>query len=290
MATAVLVPIDESDAHARALPVAVALAGLSGGAVHLVHVSRVLTPREAGETALVGLDAAAVSGERSAEQRLTAIAEELGAATGRAVTWDVLRDADAAAALVRDAAARDALLVVMATRAAGPVGRAIVGSVADRVVRECPRPVVLVPPHADYMRGRQVRVARVLVPLDGSALALRALDFLLQLPRAASLEYVLLTVVPPDADRAAATAQLEAAGDRVRARGARVVEIAVAEAGDAASAIVAAIREALVDAVAMSTRGEGGLRRMVLGSVAEGVVRASEVPVLLLTPATLAAQ
>jgi len=39
----------------------------------------------------------------------------------------------------------------------------------------------------------------------------------------------------------------------------------------------------------MSTRGEGGLRRLILGSVAEGVVRAGEVPVLLLTPAMLAA-
>jgi hypothetical protein len=43
----------------------------------------------------------------------------------------------------------------------------------------------------------------------------------------------------------------------------------------------------LIDAIAMSTRGRSGLRRLMLGSVAEGVVRASEVPVLLVTPANL---
>jgi nucleotide-binding universal stress UspA family protein len=40
--------------------------------------------------------------------------------------------------------------------------------------------------------------------------------------------------------------------------------------------------------IAMSTRGAGGLGRLVLGSVAQGVLRASELPVLLLTPRILA--
>lgn len=47
--------------------------------------------------------------------------------------------------------------------------------------------------------------------------------------------------------------------------------------------IVDAIRGDLVEFIAMSTRGEGGLRRLMLGSVAEHVVRHSEVPVLLVT-------
>jgi nucleotide-binding universal stress UspA family protein len=185
--------------------------------------------------------------------------------------------------------ARDPLVVVMATRAAAPVGRALRGSVADRVMRESPRPVVLVPPGSDDMRGRHVHVGRVLVPLDGSALSSRAVDFLFALPHAARLEYVLLEAVAHGGAWGAADARLDAEARRLRARGAAVVETAVVESAEPAAAIVEAVREALADAIVMSTRGASGARRMVLGSVATEVVRRSEVPVLLLTPACLGA-
>jgi nucleotide-binding universal stress UspA family protein len=63
----------------------------------------------------------------------------------------------------------------------------------------------------------------------------------------------------------------------------------VVEAADPAEAIAAAVRRFLVEMIVMSTRGRSGVQRLVLGSVAEGVVRASQMPVLLLTPASLAA-
>ena len=73
-----------------------------------------------------------------------------------------------------------------------------------------------------------------------------------------------------------------------RAGGAKSVEVQVGEAIDVAAAIVGAVREVLPDFIAMSTRGASGLGRLILGSVAEGVVRSSELPVLLLTPRMLA--
>jgi len=139
------------------------------------------------------------------------------------------------------------------------------------------------------MRGKRVRIGRVLIPLDESVLAARSVDYLLALPHADELEYVLLTVVAPDAARRKEEAEhrLAAAANRVRARGARAVETGVVEARQPAEAITTIIRDALVELIAMSTRGAGGLRRFVLGSVAEGVVRESEVPVMLLTPEAL---
>ena len=291
--TRIMVPLDGSEKDARALAVASALADLSGGALHLVHV----------------LDAT----DRSVEARAAAraVAEERLATSGRQFsidapfTWAVLDGSHVVEELVRHAAARDALAVVMGTRAPSAVGRVVVGSVADQVVRECPRPVVLVPPGAAFMAGRQVRFGRVLVPLDGSVLSAEALEFLLRLPRAHELEYVLLEVVPPtDANSPAesssigggksgrvadAELRLASAAARVRSRGVPIVDVQVVEATDTAEAIVAAVRDCLVELIAMSTKGTGGLRRLVLGSVAEGVVRASEIPVLLLTPAALAA-
>lgn len=149
-----------------------------------------------------------------------------------------------------------------------PLGRAIHGSVADRLVRESPKPVVLVPPRANYLGGRNVTLRRVLVPLDGSAAALRVIPRLLALPRANMLELVLLQVVQPDS--------------RLRARGSQA-EVRVIESRDPGTVIINAVRNDLVELIAMSTRGASGLQRLVPGSVAEYVVRRSEIPVLLVT-------
>jgi nucleotide-binding universal stress UspA family protein len=283
-----MVPLDGSEKDARALAVAVALANLSGADLHLVRVIDASPERRSEQSEFLGLGGAAVTDRRHVERQLAETAARVEADTGHRVTWAVLEVTHVAEELVRRTAECDARVVVMATRAPGAAARALRGSVADHVMRESPRPVVLVPPGTADMEGKHVQLARVLVPLDGSALAAMSLDFLLALPHAGELEYVLLEVVPPGADRRQAEDRLNAEAGRVRAQGARVVEVAVLEASAPAPAIVAAVREALVDAIAMSTRGASGLRRMVLGSVAEGVVRGSEVPVLLLTPASLA--
>jgi nucleotide-binding universal stress UspA family protein len=48
-----------------------------------------------------------------------------------------------------------------------------------------------------------------------------------------------------------------------------------------APAILAYARRHDVDLIAMSTHGHGGLRRLVLGSVADKVLRGANVPILL---------
>lgn len=269
MPDTVLLALDGSEKDDRGLAAAEAIAELTGAVLQLVHVT---DERGDIDDVRVGLEVAA---------------GRLRKVLGHDVPFEVLRGSDAATELVRFAARHRPLLVAMATRAAGPVGRALRGSVADRVMHESPVPVLLVPPGADDMGGRHPSFTRVLVPLDGSASSTRALDYLLRLPRATALEYVLLEVVAHDRDRATATMHLETAVQQVRAAGATTVEIDVGFAHAPAPVIVAAVREALVDLIAMSSRGRGGAKRLVLGSVAEGVVRHAEVPVLLLTPATL---
>jgi hypothetical protein len=74
------------------------------------------------------------------------------------------------------------------------------------------------------------------------------------------------------------TASLEElARDHLEGLGHRVhVDIA----DDAAEAIVALADELGVDAIAIGTHGRGGIRRALMGSVAEAVIRHSNVPVL----------
>ena len=283
----VIVALDGSDKELRALPVAVALSDLADGGIHLVRVIRAASERMAAQAALLAVDQAAISGRPDAEMQVAETARSLTvAAPKHAVTWEVVEGEDVVHELIRQATEHDASAVVMGTRAPTSVGLALAGSVADRVMRECPKPVVLVPPGASYLRGKHVQIGRVLVPLDGSALAARSLDYTLALPRANELEFVLISVARAADTRANAEKRLQVFADRVRERGA-AVEVRVIKSDDAVRTIAEAVRELTVEIIAMSTRGEGGVSRLILGSVAQGVVRAAEVPVLLITPAML---
>ena len=288
MTNPIMVALDGSDKGKRALPVALALADIADTGLHLVRVIAPISERITNQAALVGLDAKKAPRRREAEEELVQSAQGLTTQSRRAVSWEVLEGADVARVLSAAAQQRSARAVVLGTRGASATGLAIVGSVADRVMRECPTPVVLVPPGASDLKGKQIEIRRFLVPLDGSATAARSIDFLLEVAHTKPLEFVLLEVVQNPADVPAIERRLQSAANRFHGRPVEAVP-RIMLGNDVPSAIVAAVREFTVDMIAMSTRGEGGLRRLILGSVAEGVVRAGEVPVLLLTPTMLAA-
>ena len=219
-------------------------------------------------------------------QTLRGTTEGLGLRVARGLTCEVLDGIDVPNALLDRADRMNASALVMATRAPQAIDRAIHGSVADRVVREGSRPVVVVPPRADFMGGRDVHLRRGLVPVDGSAMSLSVMDHLLAFPNAHELDLLLLQVVPPEPDHGAAEQAERALTALVERLGERGVtaEVRVVEATNPATVVVGAIRQDLVDFIAMTTRGAGGMARAVLGSVATAVVRASEVPVFRVTP------
>ena len=283
MSQPVMVSIDGSEKDERAIAVAQSIAELSGAPLHLVHVIGATPGQVVAIPDVIVSEGTALDPDDEVSTVLSATAARVATETGRGVTWAVLQGRDVGRELLGHVEESEPLLVVMSTSAAGAAGRALRGSVSDHVMRESSRPVVLVPPGADDMKGKRVHVQRVLVPTDESQLAARALDFVLGLPNADRLELVLVRVVHPGADLAAAERVLHGLVERAHEAGAPQVEIEILEADDPARAICEAVRETLADAIAMSTRGAGGLRRMVMGSVAEGVVAKSEVPVLLLT-------
>ena len=250
---------------------------------------------------------AAVELKAKLEQSVRETADGITAETGRSVTAEVAEGVDVAGVLVTRAAEAGVILVVMGTQAASVVGRALRGSVADRVMRESPRPVVLVPPRTDDVNRKDNRFRRVLIPLDGSAFGLAAVNQVMRLPGGSALAYVLLEVVtpaflqgsPPALEALAETGILDArsrlpettrehrAAEKrlnLRAQGVAEVKVRVIEGADPPAEISRAIRAEQADFVAMTTRGSSGLKRFVLGSVAEKVVRESVVPVLLVTP------
>jgi nucleotide-binding universal stress UspA family protein len=133
-----------------------------------------------------------------------------------------------------------------------------------------------------------------LILLDGSVLAEQVLEPALDLARLMGARCTLLRVVesrsspvgratggPPE--KAQAEAYLEHVAARVREQGVQV-RTRVVIARHAAEAI---LKEAAVQAsnlIALATHGRGGLRRLLLGSVADKLFRAAASPVLVYRP------
>ena len=59
---------------------------------------------------------------------------------------------------------------------------------------------------------------------------------------------------------------------------------------EAAGTILEVARHGRVGLVAIATRGQGGIRRLALGSVADKVVRGAEIPVLVIRPAKISSK
>ncbi len=139
-----------------------------------------------------------------------------------------------------------------------------------------------------------MKIARILVPLDGSALADTALSEVADLAVASSASVVVLRAVEmysfpeanpmcADLDMREAETYLATVEARLRLSGVRDVKRAVWY-GPPAAAISKAARQHAVDLIVMTTHGRSGFGRILLGSVAEAVIRASTIPILVLHP------
>jgi nucleotide-binding universal stress UspA family protein len=210
---------------------------------------------------------------------------------------------DPVEAIVGDAMVEPASLIVMATHGRGGAERWIVGSVADKVMRLATCPTLLVRSPEPNRATQSVRLRRLLASLDGSPLAETALPVAADLAQASGAELVLARVEPWLASRmgdfefagyaadigrmeeevaSAASNYLAQQRDRLPPG---VAARAVVLRGIAAAGLRNLIEQESIDLVVMSTHGRGGLRRLVLGSVADRLVR-SGVPVLLVRPDT----
>jgi nucleotide-binding universal stress UspA family protein len=135
----------------------------------------------------------------------------------------------------------------------------------------------------------------VLIPLDGSALAEQALPHAIAQAKHFRAELVLLKVVEPLAHaRGMSLSDLEQirqqahtwageyldslAGD-IQEQGVLVQKVTID--GRPHTGIVEFAEANRVDLIVMSTRGQSGLSRWLMGSVADRVVRGSTAPVLM---------
>jgi nucleotide-binding universal stress UspA family protein len=138
-----------------------------------------------------------------------------------------------------------------------------------------------------------MKLGTILVPLDGSTLAEAAIPKALELAEVSGARVLLLRAAEaptlPGVDPIeaqvkvvnAAEAYLAEVQERLTRQGRVTVETSVWY-GPAAYAIVTAARTRGVDQIVMTTHGRSGLGRLLLGSVAESVLRGTTTPILLL--------
>lgn len=173
MYTLIVVPIDDSDFGRQALPLALALARRSGADVHLVHVREPVVRPQGGPMFDTRLDDDLQEEMRSEVTALAAwhARESALLVDANFITGPVV------AALQPFLAANGHDLVVMMTHARGGVSRALLGNVADGIVRHTSIPLLLMRSGTEVPTQLAEPLFRhILVPLDGSAMADEVLD------------------------------------------------------------------------------------------------------------------
>ena len=291
-----MVPLDGSDFAEQALPMARHLAARTGARIHLVHVIRPFPDSDlkAPDVDMEWIAEARKGTEGYLEDWAARIREEDGIEVAVAALEGRVVPA------LRGYAAKEKVdLVVLTTHGAGGVQRWWLGSVADGLVRTVQRHLLLVRPWDDTedRAPAEPRFQKVVVPLDGSDFAERALEPASALAREFGAELALLRVVPAPVELTSiygmAGVRMEGEGHRRRVQEAqdyldRVLErfgdlevsAALGEEGEAADGVVRGAREMQADVMVLSTRGRGGVARAVLGSVADKVIRSTALPVL----------
>jgi nucleotide-binding universal stress UspA family protein len=299
----ILIPLDGSVVAEQALPLALSVARRAEAGLEVVHVHVPLAPlyTEPRPNMETPLDTRA---RRQARAYLEGAARRVRARVKVAVNTTFLEGV-VAETLQAHAAAAGVDLIVMTTHGRGPLNRLWLGSVADELLRKSSIPLLLIRPRqAEVDLASDPVLRRVLIPLDGSPLAERVLEPALDLGGLMGAEYTLLRVVQPvlyaapalggldpgwadtgltEELQAQAREYLDGVAKRLRERSLSAHPVVTFDPSPA-GAVLEEAQARGSDLIALATHGRGGLRRAVLGSVADKVIRGSTSAVLVYHP------
>ena len=236
----------------------------------------------------------------SARAYLDSIRERLAPAIEAPIDARVV-NAPPAQAILDAADETDVDLIAMTMHGRTGLKDWLLGGTATKVVHASRRPVLVVRPKDGVDEAQQAPALQtILVPLDASELSRSALPFAEDLAKALGASLVVMHAIVPTAIaypgaepvaipqsvitdiEASAHAFARGIAGELTARGLKAKPVVLT--GTAAEAIVEAAEAERADVIVMSTHGRSGVQRLLLGSVAEAVVRRSSVPVKLVPP------
>jgi nucleotide-binding universal stress UspA family protein len=307
----IVVPLDESERAERALPIAARIARASSASMLLVRIVTIpndfslqahgiaLEPYEVVETEYDRADA---------YLKQIACSDELSGIQVRTIVGSH----DPAEAILAISQEHQADLIVLSSHGARGATRWRHGSVALRIARHSPFPVLLLHSDIDGSSGLTAPghgPLRVLVPLDGSPMAEEALEPAIFLSRVFSSPAQgilhLACVIPLSDPEMLAETERKHAIREVQAYlwtverhihwqeegGAKIsVTDSITISPDVAQALIERAEpekggdEQGYDLIAMTTHGRGGLARWIMGSITERVLNTTRLPMLIVHP------
>ncbi len=284
---AILAATDFSKTADRATVLASDIAHRFKAHLHLLHAAVLLDDPHLGQERRDQIEELLTSNDA---ERRKALEERYEKEHGIDITPHIIRGIAPGEVIVESARTLGCDLIVMGTNGRRGLSHLFLGSVAERVVRTATTPVLTV--HADAEINPN-GVSRILVPHDFSDASISALKQAAAWGKALGADLTLLHVVEPVVypefysvdyltedvmervvDRSE-EALKKAADDLPEVSGSIRVEV-----GRAADTIVDFADPETFDLVVMATRGLSGFEHILLGSVAESVLRRSRVPLL----------
>lgn len=294
----VVCPTDFSPCASHALELAVLVARSFGAELHVLHAV-VLHAEDPHNPAhhLPNLEEVEALLERTAA---SALARDIAPhADGMLRIVQIQRRAPFAGdAIVEYAEEIGADLIVLGTHGRRGLSHLLLGSVANEVVRRatCPVMTARARPQGSHLGA----IERILVPIDFSGSSETALaaarDLAIQWTASLDLLHVIEETVMPAFYAAGVTSLLQLDPEirtrceaEMQRRLAQLADTSLAVAthvreGKAAREIVAFAEETGTDLIVLATAARSGLERLLLGSVAEKVVRLAPCPVLVVRP------
>jgi len=290
----ILVTLDGSSFSEWALSYAVDLARRTGAALELASVHEPIPSFSYDEWEAAALDWTEEYLERKQKDLRESLDTPVEAWVG---TGQILES------ILGHADTTGADLVVAATHGRGAISRAWLGSVADGLIRRAHQPVLLIRPEKGAHAPEAPAFHRILVPLDGSRFSESVLDNAARLARLYGAELHLVRVIAypieiaspylphtvqmnqevVDEAKVAAESYLKAIADRLEGGEVRVDTHVVVDS-QAGQALCSTAEEVDADLVVMATHGRGGIKRALLGSTADKVIRSAHIPVLIQRP------
>lgn len=296
----IVVPLDGSEQAEQVIPYAEALRGRGGSLLFFQAVYPSGPARGLfGDVEITMEDIVAQEREAS-KARLTEIGKRWEPVLAKKPEVESFagETVEAIEAIVRD---RNATMLAISSSGRGSLSRWAFGSVADTLMRSAPVPLLIIhPAPAVDDPVKPAEITRILVPLDGSEIAEQALPVAARLARESKLPVVLLQVINPSLEfsmvgqgLAPITADLynEVESD-FAAQADEALEKGVTQLGDIPEGITKTILQGSTveaihhyvesgDVIVMTSHGRSGLRKFLLGSVAQKIINERIAPVVL---------
>ncbi len=305
MYTRILAPLDGSEVSEQVLPYTRSLAaGLSLPVtlLYAVEPEHISIPQSLNP----GLHLEELAANRARHARFYAESVAAGLRRGGLRVETATPSAEPAAAIVEEADKDPGTLITMSSHGRAGLARWWLGSVTDKVLHLTHNPLLIIRAGSGQQTAPESAFERLTVPVDGSELAEEILPHVVYLSAAMGLTVDLAQVNPsgeeyyrsvsigpsetmqgiPSYEDYIRVLDGESEGylaglkERLAGQGAAAVETRLLH-GPVAESIADLASATANNLVAMTTHGRSGVGRLVLGSIAERVVRQSGDPVLL---------